>query len=49
VTFTKKHYNIFAEILKKFGASEKMIMEFADLFEIDNPNFKREMFIKACK
>lgn len=48
-SLSKKHFNKIASILKKNGASEDLIKDFADYFGELNPNFNYDMFVKACK
>jgi len=52
---TRKHYNQIASIIEKnLGGLEigtakgLLISELANIFEKDNPNFNRGMFVHAC-
>jgi hypothetical protein len=55
---TKRQYKAIAEILNKYdtihaqcqcsGITE-MIMEIANYFESDNPNFNRKLFMRAVR
>lgn len=49
VSFTRKHYNKIAALFKQYKVDDGLINAFADMFEQDNPNFKRDFFIKASK
>ena len=46
---SKKHFNKIASILKSNNASDQLIEDFANYFQELNPNFNRDMFIKASK
>jgi len=43
--YSKKHYYDIGGMLKKKKASPEMVEGFADLFEEDNPRFKRKKFM----
>ena len=52
---TRKDYVSVAEILSDFREGiqnpilfDEMVLEFADLFAEDNPNFKLDKFVGAC-
>lgn len=49
--FTRKHYNIIANIIKKnweAGTESCIAEDLADYFEDDNPNFDRDRFLTTC-
>jgi len=53
---TRKDYVKVADILCGYSQAmidnfwwEDLVNDFALMFEADNPNFKREVFIKACE
>lgn len=56
MAMTKKHYEMVAKILKRentrVGGDDGMIESIATLlaieFKLDNPNFDRTKFLKAC-
>ena len=48
-SFTRQHYNKIAKLFKQYKVDDGLINAFADMFEDDNPNFKRKFFIDACK
>jgi hypothetical protein len=52
---TRKDYVAVAEILSDFREGiqntilfDEMVLEFADFFAEDNPNFKLDKFVGAC-
>jgi transposase len=49
VSFTKKHYIAILKILKKSKNKDEIVESIAELFTSDNPNFNRDLFIRACK
>jgi hypothetical protein len=49
VSFTKKHYIAIANILKKSKNKNEIVESIAELFASDNPNFNKDLFIRACK
>lgn len=55
--FNRHHYKAVADVLKAFpewesgltlGAALNNCIEFADMFEKDNPNFDRHRFLDYC-
>lgn len=53
-SFGKRHYGWFAEFVRNFNGGYEdriaaMAGDLADLFEIDNPNFDRNRFFRACE
>lgn len=55
--FEKRHYQAIAEVVASFGVDQKLeppteielvARALAAMFSKDNPNFKREKFLKAC-
>ena len=46
-TFTKKHLEAAAEVMRVNNATTRQINTLADVFDRVNPNFKRHLFIKA--
>ena len=46
--FTKKHYSAIAAVLKGSSNVKEVGEKLADIFEDDNPNFKRDFFLKAA-
>jgi hypothetical protein len=47
-SFSKKHYNAIASILKNASSVDDVRNELANLFEKDNPLFNRDRFITAA-
>jgi len=48
MVFTRIHYNMIAEILKKNKASVEMVKEFADFFALENERFNFLQFMEAA-
>ena len=48
-TFTKKHYIAIAKVLKSSKTVAEVAKKLANLFEHDNPAFKKELFLNAAK
>jgi hypothetical protein len=53
---TRKDYVAVAEILSAYKKGmlddfwfEDLVTDFADFFASDNPNFKKDVFAKACE
>ena len=45
-TFTKKHLEAAAEVMRVNSATKKQINTLADVFEKVNRNFRRDLFIR---
>jgi hypothetical protein len=46
--FTKQHYIAIANIIADTDDRRDIAQKLADMFANDNPQFRREQFIKAC-
>jgi len=48
--FTKKHYIAIANILKSLPLAQRLEVaeKFVTMFEGDNPQFKKDVFLQAC-
>jgi len=47
--FSKKHYIAFTKFIKNNNFDNEQVQSFCELFEADNPNFDRSIFIENLK
>lgn len=46
--FTRQHFQKIADVIKKNESKENLVAALCDMFKADNPNFKEDLFRKAC-
>lgn len=46
--FTRRHYFAVAMVISNLPNKPEIAKAFASMFQADNPNFKREVFLKKC-